>query len=139
MSGYDADERIHAPARSFLARPPTPAGRRRLLRLITTLPAAPMLVFWPESIAFDGPCGRPGGAESRAERTADGPAPLDRTPVAPARISPARPVAPARISPARPGAHALISPARPVALALISPARPVAPLGADPERLVVQE
>lgn len=55
VSGYDPDERIHRPAPSFLSRPPTGDERRRLRRLLAALPRTPELVFWPESIAIDGP------------------------------------------------------------------------------------
>ena len=55
VSAYDADERLHRPAPAFLSRPPTRAERRRLRRLLAALPQAPRLVFWPESIAIDGP------------------------------------------------------------------------------------
>lgn len=55
MSGYDPDERIHPPAPSFLSRPPTRAERRRLRRRLAAMPPPPDLVFWPQSVAIDGP------------------------------------------------------------------------------------
>jgi hypothetical protein len=66
MSGYDPDERIHPPAPSFLSRPPSRAERRRFRRRLAALPPAPPLVFWPESIAIDGPWGGNVGANRRA-------------------------------------------------------------------------
>jgi hypothetical protein len=99
MTAYDPDERIHPPVPSFLSRPPTAAERRRLRLVVSALPPAPELLFWPESIAVDGPWSR---------RSAVGARRAGATGAAPAHAPGATGAAPARAPGATgaPPAHA---------------------------------
>ena len=109
VAAYDADERIHPPAPSFLSRPPTTAERRRLRREVATMPPPPELVFWPESAAIDGPWGAMAPEDRRHHPQEEPARHRRRTPEAPAGISTGRLVAPdrcrhrAREAPARIG------------------------------------
>ena len=101
MSRYDPDERIHPPAPSFLSRRPTAGEKRQLRRVIAAMPPAPELLFWPESMAIDGPWGRPAVPEAPEVCRPHPPAPAGNVPVAPAA-----PAAPAGMRPVRPAVRA---------------------------------